>query len=240
MPLNLNDFLLLFAVGAGAVLLLAVLLRSVREGMDSLPHGETLDPGDLKETGLDEGILKILREESGEPAIFEGTKKRTGLAVLPDGASAHAALARLRERLKGRATAFLCEDKVAAGVPACIVVLAGADPWQPLGFMGTRQGAEVAERLREWRGRHAFELTGCGDDWVELWFPAPVEDEAFFRDVWNFCPRAAADSEGGAKALMEKVRKEGLMYLWWESESERAERRGMRAEGRQPRGAEPD
>ena len=92
LPSNLPEFVPLIAVAGGLVFVLAILLRSYREAMDSLPAGETLDPRDLKKTGLSMDDVKTLREECGEPAVFEGTRKRTGLAVLPDGAAAYATL----------------------------------------------------------------------------------------------------------------------------------------------------
>ncbi|KAF0242256.1 MAG: hypothetical protein FD180_4018, partial [Planctomycetota bacterium] len=112
LPPNLPDFIPIIAAAGGLVFLLAILLRSQREAMDSVPSGESLDPRDIKDAGLSMADLQALREECGEPAVFEGTRKRTGLAVMPDGATAYATLARLRARLAGRATAFMVEDNI--------------------------------------------------------------------------------------------------------------------------------
>ena len=103
-----------------------------------------------------------------------------------------------------------------AGVPACIVVLAGTDP-RSRWVHGDAAGRGGGGALRGGAGG-TFELSGCGDDWVELWFPAPVED-GHFSGKWDFC--RAADAEGGVKSMESAEGR--LMYLWWESESEKAE-----------------
>lgn len=224
LPETMPDFVPLIAVAGGLVFVLALLLRSYREGMDSLPAGETLDPRDLKETGLPPEVVQALRDEGGEPAVFEGTRKRTGLAVLPDGAVAYATLARLREKLAGRAVAFMVEDNIAAGVPACIVALDERDSVAALKFMGTRNGEAIAERVRSWRASTPVEIAGCGDDWVEFWFPRLPEDDAIFRDAAAWAPTAASES-GGPEGFRERARREGLMYLWWEVESKAIQRK---------------
>lgn len=218
MPFNLPEFVPIIALAGGVVFLLAILLRSYREAMDSMPAGESLDPRDLKETGLSAATLQALRDEAGEPAVFEGTRKRTGLAILPDGGAAYAILARLRERLAGGAIAFMVEDNIAAGVPACIVVLDSRDSLEALRFMGTRNGEEIARRIAAWRETAPLEVAGCGDDWVEVWFREAPKDDAIFREAAAWAPTAAAES-GGAEGLRARVEREKLMYLWWEVES---------------------
>jgi hypothetical protein len=227
MPLfnqNLPDFIPVIGAAGGLVFLLAILLRSYREGMDAMPHGETLDPRDIKETGLSRENLAALREECGEPSVFEGTRKRTGLAVMPDGGAAYATLARLRERLAGQASAFMVEDNIAAGVPACIVAIDAKDSVEALRFMGTRNGDAIAGRVRAWRASTPVEIAGCGDDWVEFWFPKPPADDAIYREAASWAPTAAAES-GGAEGFQGRVAREGLMYLWWEVESKVIQRK---------------
>jgi hypothetical protein len=224
LPPNLPDFLPIIAAAGGLVFLLAILLRSHREAMDSVPSGETLDPRDIRETGLSMDDMQALREECGEPAVFEGTRKRTGLAVMPDGATAYATLARLRERFAGRATPVMVEDNIAAGVPACIVTIDAKDSLDALRFMGTRNGDAIAARVRTWRASTPVEIAGCGDDWVELWFPRPPADDAIFREAAEWAPTAAAES-GGAEGFRGRVQREGLMYLWWEVESKAIQRK---------------
>ncbi|MEK7468121.1 MAG: DUF4253 domain-containing protein [Planctomycetota bacterium] len=221
---NLPDFLPIIAAAGGLVFLLALLLRSYREGMDAIPAGETLDPLDIKETGLSREDMQALRDEGGEPSVFEGTRKRTGLAIMPDGATAYATLARLRERLAGRAAAFMVEDNIAAGVPACIVAIDAKDSIEALRFMGTRNGDVISGRVRAWRSSTPVEIAGCGDDWVELWFPSPPADDAIFREAAEWAPTAATES-GGAEGFRGRVKREGLMYLWWEVESKAIQRK---------------
>ena len=221
---NLPDFIPIIAAAGGLVFLLAILLRSYREGMDAMPSGESLDPRDIKETGLSMPDMQALREESGEPSVFEGTRKRTGLAVMPDGASAYATLSRLRERLAGRAAVFMVEDNIAAGVPACIVAIDAKDSLEALRFMGTRNGDVISSRVRAWRASTPVEIAGCGDDWVELWFPKPPADDAIFREAAEWAPTAATES-GGVDGFRGRVAREGLMYLWWEVESKAIQRK---------------
>jgi hypothetical protein len=215
---NLPDYLPVIAAAGGVVFVLAILLRSYREAMDAIPQGETLDARDLKETGLSLEIAQVLREECGEPAIFEGAKKRTGLAVLPDGGSAGATLKRLRERLAGRAVAFMADDNIAAGVPATIVVLDARDSLEALPFMATRNADAIAARVRAWRASTPVEIAGCADDWVELWIPEPQKDDAICREAAAWSP-AAANECGGVEGLKARIHREGLLYLWWEAES---------------------
>lgn len=224
LPTNLPDFIPIIAAAGGVVFLLAILLRSYREAMDAMPSGETLDPRDLKETGLSLEVVQALREECGEPAVFEGTRKRTGLAVLPDGAVAYATLARLRVRLAGKAVAFMVEDNIAAGVPACIVAIDETDSLSALRFMGTRNGESIADRIRAWRASTPVEIAGAGDDWVEVWFPQPPADDAIFREAAAWAPTAAMES-GGPDGFRARVQREGLMYLWWEVESKAIQRK---------------
>ncbi|MCE9581593.1 MAG: DUF4253 domain-containing protein, partial [Planctomycetes bacterium] len=191
---------------------------------DAMPQGETLDPRDLKETGLSLEVAQVLREECGEPAVFEGARRKTGLAVLPDVGAAAATLKRLRERLAGKAVAFTPDDNIAAGVPASIVVIDARESLDALAFMGTRNADTIASRIRTWRASTPVEIAGCGDDWVELWFPAPIKDEAIYREAAAWSPAAAAES-GGVEGMKGRVDREGLMYLWWEVESKLIPRR---------------
>ena len=230
MPPSLQPFLPIVLFAGAAVFLLAILLRSVREGMDTLPKGDTLDDEDLKATGLGEGVPAILREEVGEPAIFEGTGGRTGLAVFPDGAHVYPCLARVRDRLAGRAIAFMPDDNTAGGVPATIVVLNERDSLDALDFMGTLGRKDLVPRLRAWRSRFPLEVAGCGEDWVEIWFRKPPEDEGFYAEAAALAPAAAAES-GGAGGFRTRVEREGLLYLFWEEEEAAAARRGGRTDG---------
>lgn len=211
------------AVACGAVLLLAFLMRSVRDGLDRLPEGESLDPQDVKEAGFDAEVAKILREEAGEPAVFEGARKRTGLAVLPDGANAEATRDRLEERLEGRAVVFRTEELPGAGEPSCIVALDSREPLDALAFMGTRNGEEIRRRLTAWRGAHPFSLLGCGNDWVCVRFEKPPQDAAFYTEVAAFCP-APSEHGGGLEEWSAKIRAGGPMHLWWDRPTERMER----------------
>jgi hypothetical protein len=213
-PPQFREYGVVILVAGAAVFLLALLLRSVRESLDALPHGESLDPRDLAETGLTPEIATLLREEGGEPGIFEGTQKRTGLAVLPDGGVAYALWKRLRDRLEGRATAFLPDDNLAGGVPATVVVIAARESLSALEFMGTERGREIEERVRAWRRTTPMELAGCGENWVELWLPEPGKDPSIFADAAAFCPAAAAVC-GGAAGLRERADRDGLLYLFW-------------------------
>lgn len=218
MILNLPDSVTLIAAAGGLVFVLAILLRSYREALDAMPQGETLDPRDLKESGLSLEVVQILRAECGEPVVFEGARKRTGLAVQPDGAAAAATLLRLRDRLAGRAIAFTPDDNIAAGVPASIVVIDARDSLDVLAFMGSRNADAITSRVRSWRASTPVEIAGCGDDWVELWFREPPKDEGIYREAAAWSPAAATES-GGAEGIKGRVERERLMYLWWEVES---------------------
>lgn len=214
LPQQFRDYGLIILVAGAAVFLLALLLRSVRESLDALPQGDSLDPKDISETGLSAAVAAVLREEGGEAGVFEGTRGRTGLAILPDGGEAYALWKRLRDRLQGTATVFLPDDNLAGGVPATIVAISARDSLAALDFMGTERGREIEDRVRKWRARTPMELAGCGDSWIELWLPQPPAEIDLYEEAAAWCPGAAAACNG-ATGLRDRAVNDGLLYLFW-------------------------
>ena len=76
---------------------------------------------------------------------------------------------------------------------------------------------KVVARLKEWDQRYGLVFRGIGPDWAEAEFKTQPRDMlAFAREVYAFCPDVVDQGTETVEALADEMKRDNVVYLWWD------------------------
>ncbi len=207
-------------------LVLVVVLAACADSSASLTDGELAMIAALD---FDEALMTSVRAAGSSIEQLEGLSEdyesfdAPGIVVMTKPSGGAAALRRIRTVLEGSGYSAYLNDNSHGYGPDKVAVIQSRDPYEYLALVRTDginydiDHSQVIERYREWDRKFDLSLIGANFEWLEAAIGDPPSDwMSFAQEVYEFCPDVVDQGTGTVEVLAEEMKRENLLYLWWD------------------------
>ncbi len=75
----------------------------------------------------------------------------------------------------------------------------------------------LIEKLKVWDGKYSITINGVDGDWIDISFEnLPDNIDEFANEIYNFCPDSVDQGIGDINELVNVIRNDKEIVLWWD------------------------